>query len=146
MLDEREGPVDPPRSAVRPSIASRCWKRSAIVAAGPIANLLLAVLLYAGAYWIGMDEPKAVLGCTLARERCGRAPVCGPATGCRPFERRKDWTEVRSMTDLRLARDAGACCANEALHLRVSDAQGQHERSVLLLDSTDRRPRPRCAD
>ena len=61
MLDEREGPVaanELHRAFNRQSLA----KRSAIVAAGPIANLLLAVLLYACAHWIGIEEPKAVLG------------------------------------------------------------------------------------
>ena len=46
MLDEREGAVaaaDLPRAFNRQSV----WKRIAIVAAGPIANLLLAVLLFA---------------------------------------------------------------------------------------------------
>jgi regulator of sigma E protease len=33
----------------------------AIVAAGPLANLLLAVLLYALVNWIGVNEPRAVL-------------------------------------------------------------------------------------
>ena len=45
MLDEREGEVAPaerPRAFNRQSV----WKRIAIVSAGPIANLLLAVLLY----------------------------------------------------------------------------------------------------
>ena len=45
MLDEREGPVEPaelPRAFNRQTV----WKRIAIVAAGPIANLLLAVVLY----------------------------------------------------------------------------------------------------
>ncbi|WP_144006977.1 site-2 protease family protein, partial [Pelomonas sp. KK5] len=31
--------------------------RVAVIAAGPIANLLLAIVLFAGAMWIGMDEP-----------------------------------------------------------------------------------------
>ena len=41
-------------------------QRTAIVAAGPLANLLLAVLLYAASHWIGVDEPKAVLGAPVA--------------------------------------------------------------------------------
>src|SRR5437762_10324338 len=47
MVDEREGSVDPadlPRAFNRQSV----WKRMAIVAAGPVANLLLAVLLFTG--------------------------------------------------------------------------------------------------
>ena len=45
MLDEREGPVAPEerdRAFNRQSV----WRRTAIVAAGPLANFLLAILLY----------------------------------------------------------------------------------------------------
>lgn len=36
-------------------------KRAAIVAAGPLANLLLAVLLYAAVNWIGSEQAKAII-------------------------------------------------------------------------------------
>jgi regulator of sigma E protease len=52
MVDEREGEVSPAdlgRAFNRQSV----WRRIAIVAAGPIANLLLAVLLFAGTYVAG---------------------------------------------------------------------------------------------
>jgi regulator of sigma E protease len=38
------------------------WQRFAIVAAGPLANLLLAVLLYAVLGWAGTRQPLALLG------------------------------------------------------------------------------------
>src|SRR5882672_1036592 len=60
MADEREGPVDPadaPRAFNRQSV----WRRIAIVAAGPLANLLLAVLLFAGTYVAGIPGQRAVL-------------------------------------------------------------------------------------
>src|SRR4029077_20523839 len=60
MLDEREGEVslpDLPRAFNRQSV----WKRIAIVAAGPIANLLLAVLLFAGTYVAGIPGQRAPL-------------------------------------------------------------------------------------
>ena len=44
MLDEREGPVAPGEQHLAFN-RKPLWQRSAIVAAGPIANLLLAVLL-----------------------------------------------------------------------------------------------------
>src|SRR3954470_14714112 len=46
MLDEREGPVDPAERH-QAFNTQPLRKRAAIVAAGPIANLLLAVLVYA---------------------------------------------------------------------------------------------------
>ncbi|HKE39759.1 MAG TPA: RIP metalloprotease RseP [Casimicrobiaceae bacterium] len=60
MVDEREGAVataDLPRAFNRQSV----WKRIAIVAAGPLANLLLAVLLFAGTYVAGIPGQRAVL-------------------------------------------------------------------------------------
>ncbi|MBS0316322.1 MAG: RIP metalloprotease RseP, partial [Proteobacteria bacterium] len=61
MLDEREAPVAPEERHLafnnQPLAA-----RAAIVAAGPIANLLLAVLLYALVNWTGMQEPRAIFG------------------------------------------------------------------------------------
>ncbi|HET7097461.1 MAG TPA: RIP metalloprotease RseP [Casimicrobiaceae bacterium] len=60
MLDEREGPVDAedlPRAFNRQNV----YKRIAIVAAGPIANLLLAVLLFAGTFLFGIPGQRALL-------------------------------------------------------------------------------------
>src|SRR5947208_3547169 len=60
MVDEREGSVDPvdlPRAFNRQSV----WKRMAIVAAGPVANLLLAVLLFAGTYIAGVPGQRPLL-------------------------------------------------------------------------------------
>jgi regulator of sigma E protease len=60
MLDEREGPVLPHERA-RAFNNIPLIRRAAIVAAGPVANLLLAVVLYAASFWIGTEEPRAVL-------------------------------------------------------------------------------------
>ena len=61
MLDEREGEVAPedlPRSFNRKSVA----RRIAIVAAGPIANFILAILLYCFLFMLGVSGMKPVLG------------------------------------------------------------------------------------
>ncbi len=63
MLDAREGdlsgiaPEDMQREFTRQSV----WKRIAIVAAGPLANFLLAILIFFGLYSYGMPEPVAKL-------------------------------------------------------------------------------------
>ena len=100
MLDEREGPVAPAelgQAFNRKSLRQRV----AIVAAGPLANLLLAVLLYAASHWIGVDEPRAVLGAPAAGSLAERA-------GMRSGDLVKawqatdgEWIEVRSLSDLR---------------------------------------------
>ena len=58
MVDEREGPVAPedlPRAFGRQPVG----RRMLIVAAGPLANLLLAIVLYAALYAVGVREPVA---------------------------------------------------------------------------------------
>jgi regulator of sigma E protease len=60
MADEREGEiaaVDVPRAFNRQGV----WTRIAIVAAGPLANLLLAVLLFAGTFMAGIPGQRALL-------------------------------------------------------------------------------------
>lgn len=63
MLDAREqalediSEADLKREFTRQSV----WRRIAIVAAGPIANFLLAIVLFAGLYMHGVPEPVPVL-------------------------------------------------------------------------------------
>jgi len=81
MLDEREAPVaepDLPYAFNRKSPA----RRIAIVVAGPLANLLLAVLLFWGLYMSGVpamkpviDEPKAGTPAALAGMHAGETIV-----------------------------------------------------------------------
>jgi regulator of sigma E protease len=64
FLDEgetAEGEVITVADSDRAFNRQKVWKRLLIVAAGPIANLLLAVLLYAGLYVNGVDGLRAVL-------------------------------------------------------------------------------------
>jgi regulator of sigma E protease len=60
MADEREGDVMPGDLA-RAFNHQNVWKRIAIVAAGPVANLLLAVILYAGTFMVGIPGQRALL-------------------------------------------------------------------------------------
>ncbi len=60
MLDEREAQV--PASERHLAFNAQSLRaRAAIVAAGPLANLVLAVLLYAMVAWIGQPQARAVL-------------------------------------------------------------------------------------
>lgn len=60
MLDEREAPVDEAQRHLAFN-TQPVWKRIAIVAAGPLANLLLAILIYSGLAWYGMAEISPVI-------------------------------------------------------------------------------------
>lgn len=61
MLDEREGPVAP-AEAHRAFNRQSVYKRFVIVAAGPIANFLLAILLYWGLFLSGVPGVKPMIG------------------------------------------------------------------------------------
>ena len=65
MLDSREGEVAADQVA-QAFDRQPLRRRVAIVAAGPVANLLLAVLLYAGAGWVGTFEAEPVLAAPTA--------------------------------------------------------------------------------
>ena len=60
MLDEREGDVLPSEQHLAFG-AKPLWMRAAIVAAGPIANFLLAVLVFAAAYMVGVRGVSPVV-------------------------------------------------------------------------------------
>lgn len=61
MLDEREAPVAD-NELHRAFNRQAVWKRMLIVLAGPVANLLLAILLFWGLLATGVEDLKAVLG------------------------------------------------------------------------------------
>ena len=61
MLDEREGPVEP-HEAHRAFNRQGVGRRFAIVVAGPVANFLFAIAVYAGLFMYGLPEARPVLG------------------------------------------------------------------------------------
>ena len=76
MVDEREGevaPADLPRAFNRQSV----WQAHRDRRGGPIANLLLAVLLFAGTYVAGIPGQRA---CSPRRRRARRRPPPASAT------------------------------------------------------------------
>lgn len=79
MLDEREAPVagDERHLAFN---TQPLGSRTLIVAAGPVANLVLAVLLYALVNWIGVDEPRAILAPPTAGSLAAQAGLQGGET------------------------------------------------------------------
>lgn len=140
MLDEREEPVAP-HELDQAFNRKPLHQRAAIVAAGPLANLVLAVLLYAVQNWIGVEEPKAVLSAPAVGSLAERA-------GLRSGDWVRAWSaagsadatqEIRSMTDLRW-QIMQAALDGERLTLEVSDATGRGMRRVTLdLDRVERR-------
>src|SRR5664279_1177011 len=62
MLDEREAPVEDTRDLPHAFNRQSVGKRIAIVSAGPIANLLLAIFFYWVLFMFGVVGMKPVLG------------------------------------------------------------------------------------
>ncbi len=130
MLDEREGPVAPAEIG-RAFNRKPLWQRASVVAAGPAANLLLAVLLYGAAHWIGIEEPKAVMGTPVASSLAEAAGLRAGDWARATSTDGTDWRDVRSMTDLRW-EVTQAVLHGESLQIMVTDAAGRAQRSVAL--------------
>ena len=138
MLDEREAPVDAGQLGQAFNRQS-LGRRAAIVSAGPVANLLLAVLLYAAAHWIGLEEPKAVMGQPAAGSVAERAGLRAGDWVRSLSSDGNEWTDVRSVSDLRW-QVTQAALAQHDLQAQVSDAQGRGSRTLILaLAGTDPR-------
>lgn len=134
MLDEREGPVDPAERH-RAFNTQPLKSRAAIVAAGPAANLLLAVLLYAAVNWIGVQEPEPVLGNPVAGSVAAAAGLRGGERVQGAGFEGEDTEPLRSFEELRWLLTRGAL---DGRNVRLELAGG---REVLLplatLDTRD---------
>jgi regulator of sigma E protease len=129
MLDEREGPVDAVelhRAFTRKTL----WQRAFIVSAGPLANLALAVLLYACVNWAGVEELRPWFAQPRAQSLMAKAglqsqdeivalrPVAGKGAAADGTAQEEAWLPVRSMTDLQW-RLTQAALKGQDVRLRV---------------------------
>lgn len=132
MLDEREAEV-PEQERHLAFNNQPLRSRALIVAAGPAANLLLAVLLYALVNWVGIQAPKALLGSPAPQSLAAQAGL-----------QAQDWVQavqlpdagglprpLRSFEDLRWVLTEAVVDGQDLL-LQVSDRTGQRQRAVLL--------------
>ncbi len=129
MLDEREGPVAP-EERHRAFNTQPLRSRAAIVAAGPIANLLLAVVLYTAVNWIGVQEPVAKLARPVAASLAEAAGLRGGEHITRAgFD--GDLEPVQSFEDLRWRIMRGALDGQD-LTLEVAGEEGRSARQLVL--------------
>jgi regulator of sigma E protease len=147
MLDARDGPVAPEWAHVEFG-AQALWKRAAIVAAGPAANLILAVLLYALIHWVGQEQPKAVLAAPLPNTPAAEAGLTSrdEVVGARvvaPGDRlsgEPTWVSISTFEDLAWQVSQAALGGRDlALQVR-RDGQSSVREAVLpisRLSSTD---------
>ncbi|WP_024538053.1 RIP metalloprotease RseP [Comamonas badia] len=138
MLDEREAPVAPEERHLAFN-NQRLAKRAAIVAAGPLANLVLAVLLYALVNWMGVMEPAPYLAAPAVGTIAAQAGVQGGEQVLAAAMGDAQPEPLRSFDDLRwlLARSA---LDGESVRLLLQGGTDAAQRSVTLrLDHLDTR-------
>ncbi len=120
MLDEREAAVDVAERHLAFN-TQPLRSRAAVVAAGPIANLLLAVLLYSVVNWSGLQEPRAVLASPTPGSVADRAGLRGHELVQQAAFEDATLQDVVSFEDLRWRLVQGALNGQD-LRLLVSPA------------------------
>ncbi|MBC7501789.1 MAG: RIP metalloprotease RseP [Herminiimonas sp.] len=128
MLDAREGDLAgvSPTDLKREFTSQSVWRRISIVAAGPIANFLLAIAVFAGLYMHGIPEPVPKLRAVPVQSPAGQAGLRGGEliTGV-------DGESIQIWSDLRWKLIKAAIEKRPAT-IQVRDASGGSTRTVTL--------------
>ncbi|WP_407713625.1 RIP metalloprotease RseP [Comamonas testosteroni] len=119
MLDEREGMVRPEEKHLAFN-NQPLRSRAAIVAAGPAANLVLAVALLTVVNWVGTNEPAARLAAPAAGSLLQQAGIQSGDWVQRASVGGQQWQPVRALGDLRWLVTTAAI-EGESLQLEVAD-------------------------
>lgn len=130
MLDEREAPV-PAEQRHLAFNTQPLRKRAAIVAAGPLANLLLAILLYSTVNWIGVEEAKAIVASPPAGSVAQQAGLVGGDLVKSAGFVGEDLQPIQSMEDLRWLVTRGAL-NGQNVRFVVAKAPESATREVIL--------------
>ena len=137
----RIDPTDLPHAFNRQTVG----KRFAIVAAGPIANFLLAILLFACLSLSGQPEPEAILGTPTPGSVAARVGIIsgeqvlavrvtqadGSDDGDAAYRNVRSWPELRHW----LTKDADADASTIVLRTRRNGELTTHALSLALLHS-----------
>lgn len=134
MLDEREAPVP----AAQRHLAFNTQplrSRVAIVAAGPVANLLLAVLLYAIVNWSGVQHPAPLLASPELGTVAERAGLMGGERVERAGFDGDELQAIESFEELRWILTRGALEGRDVRLLLSEPAQATRSEVLLGLSS-----------
>ncbi|WP_345810806.1 RIP metalloprotease RseP [Paraburkholderia sp. PREW-6R] len=140
MLDERETGGAPIPAELLDQAFNRksVWRRFAIVAAGPVANFLLAIVLFALVFATGVTEPAAVIATPAPNTPAAVAGLEGGETIV--AARTGDASEsepVRSWSDLRW-KLLGAAFDHKRVTLSAKDAHGTSDFQLDLHGVTEK--------
>jgi regulator of sigma E protease len=130
MLDEREGEV-PAEERHLAFNTQPLRSRAAIVAAGPAANLLLAILLYAIVNWQGVEEPKPILASPVAGSIAEQAGLRGGEVVKQAGFEGESLQPLRSFEDLRWLLTRGALDGRD-VRMVLDAPRGGAQRDVRL--------------
>jgi regulator of sigma E protease len=100
MLGENEAEVAPADVAMAFN-RQALWVRTAIVSAGPIANLLLAMVLYAATFWVGQYETRALMASPVAGSMADQAGLKSGDLIVRAGTSAESLQDIASVEDLR---------------------------------------------
>jgi regulator of sigma E protease len=138
MLDEREGAV-PAEERHRAFNTQPLKSRAAIVAAGPAANLLLAILLYAAVSWMGVQEPQPVLGSPVAGSIAATAGLRGGERVESAALEGDALAPIRSFEDLRWMLTRGALDGEDVRIVLAREGTGGGREVLLPLSQVNAR-------
>ena len=138
MLDEREAPVAPEERHLAFN-TQPLRSRAAIVAAGPAANLLLAVVLYAAVSWMGTQEPLAILASPSAGSVAEKAGLKGGERVEQAAFDGETLAPVESFEDLRWLLTRGALDGRDVRLGLAATPQGGARELLLPLSQIDAR-------
>ena len=130
MLDEREGPVAADQRH-RAFNTQPLKFRALIVAAGPVANLLLALLIYAAINWAGVEQAKPILASPVAGSVAERAGLRGGEVVKQVALNSDEFVDVKSFEELRWTLTRAAL-DGDAVRLLVADQYSGRAREVRL--------------
>jgi regulator of sigma E protease len=140
MLDERETGGAPIPVEALPHAFNRqsVWRRFAIVAAGPVANFLLAIVLFALVFATGVTEPAAVIATPAPNTQAAQAGFEGGETIVATHAGNAGESEpVRSWSDLRW-KLLGAAFDHKRVVLSAKDAHGTSDFQLDLRGITEK--------
>ena len=136
MLDEREAPV--PQDLRHLAFNNQpLAARAAIVAAGPLINLLLAVCLYTLVNWSGVEQASAVLASPVPESKAAKAGLTGGERVLQAALEPDSPGDVASFDDLRWLLAQGALQGRD-VRLVVAAGSSAATRDVVLAFENDR--------
>jgi regulator of sigma E protease len=139
MLDEREEGVPIPKEDLRYAFNRQSVaRRFAIVAAGPIANFLLAIVLFGAVFATGVTEPAAIVATPAANTPAAKAGFEGGETITAVRSANAGEAEpVRSWSDLRW-KLLGSAFDHRNVVLSAKDKNGMFDFPLSLESLSDK--------